>query len=155
LQDAPLATQSSAAQAAASYTLGQLVAYMLRLGTLGFGGPVALVGNMYRDLVRLRGATLAGLAFLLPSFVMVVALGAAYVAFGGIGWMQAVFYGVGAAVIGIIVMSAWKLTSKNIGKDSLLWAIFLVSAAVTMSFLPRFASNSRPPSGRRWTASAP
>jgi chromate transporter len=151
------------------YTLWQLVRYMLGLGTWGFGGPVALVGYMYRDLVetrqwmteseykegltlaqlmpgplaaqlsiylgfvhyRLLGATLAGLAFVLPSFFMVVALGAAYVAFGGIGWMQAVFYGVGAAVIGIIAMSAYKLTTKNIGRDKLLWGIFLVNAVAT------------------------
>jgi len=151
------------------YTLWQLVGYMLGLGTWGFGGPVALVGYMYRDLVerrgwlseseykegltlaqlmpgplaaqlaiylgfvhyRLVGATLVGLAFVLPSFFMVVALGAAYVGLGGIGWMQAVFYGVGAAVIGIIAMSAWKLTTKNIGRDRLLWAIFLLNAVAT------------------------
>jgi chromate transporter len=155
---------------AVRYTLWQLVRYMLGLGTWGFGGPVALVGYMYRDLVerrgwiaegdykegmaiaqlmpgplaaqlaiylgyvhyRVLGATLVGLAFVLPSFCMVVALGAAYAAYGGIGWMQAVFYGVGAAVIGIIAMSAWKLTTKNIGKDKLLWAIFVASAAVTV-----------------------
>jgi chromate transporter len=153
-----------------AYTLWQLVGYMLGLGTWGFGGPVALVGYMYRDLVekrhwmteadykegmaiaqlmpgplaaqlaiylgfvhyRVLGATLVGLAFVIPSFVMVVAIGMAYVSYGGIGWMQAVFYGVGAAVIGIIAMSAWKLTSKNIGRDKLLWAIFAVSAAVTI-----------------------
>jgi chromate transporter len=63
---------------------------------------------------------------------MVVVLGAVYVAYGGIGWMQAVFYGVGAAVIGIIALSAYKLTAKNVGKDRLLWAIFLASAAVTV-----------------------
>src|SRR5438477_1955631 len=152
------------------YTLWQLMLYFLRLGTWGFGGPVALVGYMYRDLVerrgwisesdykeglaiaqlmpgplaaqlaiylgyvhyRIVGATLVGLAFVLPSFFMVVALGAAYIAYGGIGWMQAVFYGVGAAVIGIIAMSAYKLTTKNIGRDKLLWAIFFVSAAVTV-----------------------
>ncbi|QNP61328.1 chromate transporter [Paenacidovorax monticola] len=143
---------------------------MLALGTWGFGGPVALAGYMYRDLVERRrwiteadykeglalaqlmpgplaaqlaiylgyvhyrflGASLVGAAFVLPSFCMVVALGAAYVAYGGIGWMQSVFYGVGAAVIGIIAMSAYKLTSKSIGKDRLLWPIFLVSAAVTV-----------------------
>jgi len=152
------------------YTRWQLVRYMLGLGTWGFGGPVALVGYMYRDLVekrawisdadykeglalaqlmpgplaaqlaiylgyvhyRILGATLVGLAFVLPSFAMVVALGAVYTRYGGIGWMQAVFYGVGAAVIGIIAMSAWKLTMKNIGKDRLLWAIFLATAAVTV-----------------------
>src|SRR5690348_15450932 len=153
-----------------SYSILQLTGYALKLGTIGFGGPVALVGYMHRDLVerrkwiseaeykegltiaqlmpgplaaqlaiylgyvhyRLLGATLVGLAFVLPSFLMVVALGAAYAAYGGIGGMQAVFYGVGAAVIGIIAMSAYKLTTKNIGNDMLLWAIFLVSTAVTV-----------------------
>lgn len=153
-----------------AYTLWQLVLYMLRLGALGFGGPVALVGYMQRDLVeqrqwisaadykeglalaqlapgplaaqlaiyigyvhyRIRGATLVGLAFVLPSFLMVLALGWAYVRFGGITWMQSVFYGVGAAVIGIIVMSAKKLTSKSVGQDKLLWAIYLLLAAVTV-----------------------
>lgn len=153
-----------------AYSLWQMVRYMLALGTWGFGGPVALVGFMYRDLVerrqwiteadykegmalaqlmpgplaaqlaiylgyvhyRVRGATLVGIAFVLPSFLMVVAIGAAYQAYGGISWMQAVFYGVGAAVIGIIAMSAWKLTTKNVGKDKLYWAIFAVSVAVTV-----------------------
>jgi chromate transporter len=162
---------SATGLAGRAYTLGQLAAYMLRLGTLGFGGPVALVGYMHRDLVERRGwipeadykegltlaqlmpgplaaqlaiylgyvdhgiagATLAGFAFVLPSFVMVVALGAAYVAYGGLAWMQAVFYGVGAAVIGIIAISAWKLTRRSIGKDRLLWAIYLVAAGVTVA----------------------
>jgi len=153
-----------------AYSLGQLILYALKLGSIGFGGPVALVGYMYRDLVetrgwiseedykegltlaqlmpgplaaqlamylgyvhyRILGATLVGIAFVLPSFLMVVALGAAYVAYGGLAWMQAVFYGVGAAVIGIIAISAYKLTTKNIGKDKLLWAIYLVTAVVTV-----------------------
>src|SRR3954454_19846645 len=95
------------------YTLWQLVLYMLRLGTLGFGGPVALAGYMHRDLVerrawiseadykeglalaqlmpgplaaqlamylgyvhyRIAGATAVGVAFVVPSFIMVVMLG--------------------------------------------------------------------------------
>ena len=152
-----------------AYTLRELLLYMLKLGTVGFGGPVALVGYMYRDLVesrkwisegdykegltfaqlapgplaaqlaiylgyvhyRIRGATLVGLAFIMPSFLMVLVLGALYVRFGGISWIQAAFYGVGAAVIGIIAMSAYKLTTKNIGRDKLLWAIYLSCAAIT------------------------
>lgn len=155
--------------AAPAYSLGQLVRYMLRLGTLGFGGPVALVGYMRRDLVerlgwiseadykeglalaqlapgplaaqlaiylgyvhyRILGATLVGFAFVIPSFLMVVALGWAYAHFGGLSWMQAVFYGVGAAVVGIIATSAYKLTIKTVGKDKLLWAIYLTLAIVT------------------------
>lgn len=152
------------------YSLGQLILYMLGLGTLGFGGPVALVGYMHRDLVerrgwiteddykeglalaqmmpgplaaqlgiylgyvhyRIVGATVAGIAFVLPSFLMVVALGWAYAHFGGLSWMQAVFYGVGAAVVGIIAMSAYKLTRKTVGKDRLLGVIFLTLAVVTV-----------------------
>jgi chromate transporter len=153
-----------------SYTLWQLVLYVLRLGTIGFGGPVALVGYMHRDLVerrkwiseadykeglalsqimpgplaaqlaiylgyvhyRVAGATLVGIAFVVPSFFMVLAIGAAYVEYGGITWMQAVFYGVGAAVIGIIAISAYKLTTKSIGKDKLLWVIYGLGASVTI-----------------------
>jgi chromate transporter len=38
----------------ATYSLWQLVRYMLALGTWGFGGPVALVGYRYRDLAEKR-----------------------------------------------------------------------------------------------------
>src|SRR5678809_818585 len=86
-----------------------------------------------RDSYRVLGATVVGVAFVLPSFLMVVALGWAYVRYGGLSWMQAVFYGVGAAVIGIIAMSAYKLTTRSIGKDKLLWAVYLVVAIVTVA----------------------
>jgi chromate transporter len=152
-----------------AYSLRDLCLYFLKLGTLGFGGPVALVGYMHRDLVDQRkwiseddyreglalsqlapgplaaqlgiylgfvhygviGATLTGIAFVLPSFMMVLAIGWAYVAYGGLSWIQAVFYGVGAAVIGIITISSYKLTTKSIGKDTLLWVIFVVLAVTT------------------------
>jgi chromate transporter len=151
------------------YTLQQLTIYFLKLGTIGFGGPVALVGYMHRDLVeqrkwiteedykeglalaqlapgplaaqlsiylgyvhyRIIGATLAGLAFVLPSFIMVLALGYAYVKAGGLPWMQAVFYGIGATVIGIIAISSYKLSKKSLGKDWLLWAIAVLLAVST------------------------
>jgi chromate transporter len=155
---------------AAHYSLGALTRYFLKLGTVGFGGPVALVGSMYRDLVEARGwiaeddyregltlaqlmpgplaaqlamylgfvhyrvvgASVVGAAFVLPSFLMVVAIGWAYQRYGGLPWMQAAFYGVGAAVIGIIAKSAFRLTTKNIGRDRLLLLIFLVTAAYTV-----------------------
>jgi chromate transporter len=97
-------------------------------------GPLAAQLAMYLGYVHhgIAGATIAGVAFVLPSFVMVVAIGWAYLRFGGLPWMQAAFYGVGAAVIGIIAISACKLTSKNIGRDRLLWAIFVVTAGFTV-----------------------
>lgn len=160
------------------YTLRQLVLYFLKLGYAGFGGPVALVGYMHRDLVEnhkwiseeeykeglalaqlapgplaaqlgiylgfvhygVIGATLCGLAFVIPSFVMVVLIGIAYKIYGGLPWMQAIFYGVGAAVIGIIAMSSYKLTTKSVSKFNadaikknwLLWLFYLIAAAITI-----------------------
>jgi chromate transporter len=160
------------------YSLRQLSVYFLKLGYSGFGGPIALVEAMHRDLVenrkwiteedykegltlaqlapgplaaqlgiyigfvhhRVLGATLAGLAFILPSFIMVVVLGMAYNAFGGLPWMQAIFYGVGAAVIGIIMLSSYKLTIKSISKLNLksisghwlLWIFYLTTLVITV-----------------------
>ena len=156
--------------AAPAYSLWEMTKYALYLGTFGFGGPVALVGYMHRDLVERRkwiseseykegltlaqimpgplaaqlaiylgyvhygvlGATLVGGAFVLPSFGMVLVLGWAYQKYGGLSWMQAAFYGVGPCVIGVIAISATKLTHNTVGKNRLLWGIFLVSAVVTI-----------------------
>ncbi|SUX54641.1 chromate transporter [Chromobacterium vaccinii] len=161
---------TASAMTPATYSLWQLTRYFLWLGALGFGGPVALVGYMHRDLVerrgwiaeadykeglalaqiapgplaaqlaiylgyvhyRVLGASAAGFAFVLPSFLMVLALGWAYQVFGGLPWMQAVFYGVGAAVIGIMAITAHKLAAKNLKSDRLLWAIFAVLALLTI-----------------------
>ncbi len=151
------------------YSLKDLIIYFLKLGTWGFGGPVALVGYMHRDLVenkkwiseddykegmalsqlapgplaaqlsiylgyvhyRVLGATLVGLAFVIPSFLMVLGIGYAYVVYGGLSWMQAVFYGVGSSVIGIIAISSYKLTKKSLAQDWWLWGIFILLAFTT------------------------
>jgi chromate transporter len=150
-------------------SLAAFVAYFLRLGTFGFGGPIALAGSMQRDLVEDRGwvtkdeyvkglalaqlapgplaaqlaiylgwaragvsgATLVALAFVLPSFLMVIAISVAYVRFGGLAWMQSAFYGIGAAVIAIILRSAYKLVRLTLGRDWLLWMIFVTNAIAT------------------------
>src|SRR5579859_7376171 len=151
--------------------LGEYVLYFLKLGTIGFGGPIALAGRMQKDLVEEKGwvtsevykegltlaqlspgplaaqlaiylgwaragvlgATLVGLAFVLPSFLMVVALAALYLHYGGLAWIQKVFYGVGAVVIAIIIQGAFKLFKKNVGKDKLLIVLWAGSSAVTIA----------------------
>ncbi|HEX6764414.1 MAG TPA: chromate transporter [Polyangiaceae bacterium] len=143
--------------------------YFLRLGTFGFGGPIALAGYMQRDLVEERrwiskqdyveglalaqlapgplaaqlaiylgwvrggvfGATVVGLAFVLPSFVMVLALSALYVEFGGLSWMRGAFYGIGAAVIAIIARSVFKLVKLTLTNDRLLWMLFVLNGVLT------------------------
>jgi chromate transporter len=169
LESKPSSSAASPTPALNPCTLRELTLYFLRLGSLGFGGPIALAGYMQRDLVDERrwlskqdyveglalaqlapgplaaqlaiylgwvrggvwGATLIGLAFVIPSFLMVLALSALYVRFGGLPWMRGAFYGIGAAVIAIIARSAQKLLSTTLGKNRLLWALFAVSAVAT------------------------
>jgi chromate transporter len=149
--------------------LGALLRYLLWLGSVGFGGPIALVGYMQRDLVERRrlvspaeyrdglalaqlapgplaaqlaiylgwvrggatGASLAGVAFVIPSFLMVLVLSAAYLRFGGLPWMRGAFHGIGAAVIAIIARSAVRLARMTLGRERLLWSIFAVCAITT------------------------
>jgi len=147
-----------------------LVLYFLKLGAIGFGGPIALAGAMQRDLVDDRqwftldeykrglalaqlapgplaaqlaiylgwarggvlGATLVGLAFVLPSFLMVLALAALYVHFAAVSaFIAGAFYGIGAAVIAVIARSAYKLVRMTLARDVLLWLLFAANAIVT------------------------
>src|SRR5690348_17672627 len=150
--------------------LREVTLYFLRLGTVGFGGPVALVGQMERELVADRGwltreemreaiaisqslpgplaiqvgifisylrggfwgAWAGGWAFILPNFLIVCALGALYVHFGGLTWMTAIFYGVSPAVIALILHSCWRLGKLGM-EDPFQWAVTAISLVVTVA----------------------
>src|SRR5215510_6893324 len=109
-------TGPDAAEQIQPSTMREFLLYFLRLGSFGFGGPIALAGYMQRDLVERRGwvskqdyleglalaqlapgplaaqlamylgwirfgvlgATLVSVAFVLPSFLMVLALSVFY-----------------------------------------------------------------------------
>ncbi len=147
-----------------------LVLYYLRLGTLGFGGPVALCGQMERELVQDRkwvtkeemreaiavcqslpgplaiqvgifvsyirggfwGAWAGGWAFILPNFVIVAALAALYVHFGGLSLVTAIFYGVSPAVIALILHSCYRLAKLGM-EDWLQWVIVALCFVVTVA----------------------
>jgi chromate transporter len=156
--------------AKAPFSLRALAFYFLKLGTIGFGGPVALVGYMNRDLVLERewytpeeysrglafsqlspgpvaaqlamylgfirsgivGASIIAFVFILPSFLMVLALGAFYMAYGDLAWVSAAFYGIGPAVIAVIARSSYKLARAMLKKEVLGWAIFIAVIPITV-----------------------
>ena len=166
-----------------SVSIRELVFYYLRLGALGFGGPVALCGLLEKELVGERGwltkeemrdaiavsqalpgplaiqvgifiaylrggfwgAWAGGWAFILPNFLIVAALGALYVHFGGLSWMTAVFYGVSPAVIALILHSCWRLAKLGM-EDWLQWLIAIVCFGVTIWLQPKspFFSSAPP-----------
>jgi chromate transporter len=98
-------------------------------------GPLAAQLCFYIGYLKggLWGATLAGIAFVLPSLVIVLVLGWLYQRLSGLPWMQATFYGAGAAVVGLVAASAARLFRKTVGRDLLLLAVGLVTLLVTAS----------------------
>jgi chromate transporter len=77
------------------------------------------------------GATLVAIAFVLPSFLIVLALSALYVHYGELAWMRAAFYGIGPAVIAVIARSSFKLVRMATARDPLLWGILIANALLT------------------------
>src|SRR5947207_3316443 len=151
-----------------SVGLWELVGYFLRLGSFGFGGPIALAGYMQRDLVPrgwitteeykqglafsqmmpgplaaqlamwigyirygFIGASLVGLVFILPPYLIVVVIAAFYVKYNGLAIVQALFYGIGPAVIAIIAISAYRLARATVERDVRLWLIFGAIGVIT------------------------
>jgi chromate transporter len=153
-----------------------LVRYFLRLGSTGFGGPVALCGQMEKELVEDRkwltreemregiavcqslpgplaiqvgifvcylrggfwGAAAGGWAFILPNFLIVAMLGAAFVHFGGLSPVTAIFYGVSPAVISLILHSCYRLAKLGM-EDWIQWMVAAVCFFVTVAFQAEIA----------------
>lgn len=149
--------------------LWELVAYFLRLGSFGFGGPIALAGYMQRDLVArcwitedeyreglafsqmmpgplaaqlamwigfirhgVVGASLVGIVFILPTFLIVLAISALYVAYQGLSVVQSLFYGIGPVIIAIVALSAIRLARATVGSDRRMWVVFGIVALITV-----------------------
>ena len=97
-------------------------------------GPLAIQVGIF--VAYLRGgfwaAWAGGLAFIAPNFLIVTALAALYVRFGGLSWMTAVFYGVSPAVIALILHSCWRLAKLGVG-DKLQIAIAAACFVVTVA----------------------
>lgn len=151
-----------------SVGLKQLILYFLKLGSIGFGGPIALVASMQKELVderswfsqetfkegmalsqlapgplaaqlavylgwahsKVLGATLVGFTFVIPSFLMVIALAVLYIHYGSLPIIQKLFHGIGPAVIAIIGMGAYKLSKRNLQNNWKLWFLAITNALI-------------------------
>lgn len=156
----------------AGFTLWNLVVYFLKLGLTGFGGPIALIGYMQRDLVesrrwfsredylhgvalaqmvpgplamqlaiyfgylkgRILGATLVAVSFILAPFIIILAFSVFYLKYKNLAWVHAMLYGMGASVLGVVAISAWKLAKTSLEKDAGCWTIAVIITITTCYF---------------------
>lgn len=149
--------------------LPALLRYFVGLGTWGFGGPIATVGYIQRDLVERRrwvsrtdfldgvalgqatpgplaaqvvmwigflragalGALATSVAFVTPSFLLVLAVAIAYARYQGLPIVQALFTGIAPTVMAIIAVAAYKLARLTNRTDARLWTISGVLGVAT------------------------
>jgi chromate transporter len=96
-------------------------------------GPLAIQVGIYIAYLRCGfwGAWAGGWAFIFPNFVIVAAMGALYVYFGDLKPVTGMFYGIGPAVIALILHSCYRLAKLGM-EDWLQWAIAGVCLVVTV-----------------------
>jgi chromate transporter len=59
-----------------------------------------------------RGGLVAGILFVLPGFCVILALSAAYAAFGQLPWLMGVFFGLKCAVIALVAEALWRVAKR-------------------------------------------
>ncbi|MDB6058420.1 MAG: chromate transporter, partial [Verrucomicrobiales bacterium] len=81
---------------------------------------------------RTLGGIVAGALFVLPSMFILWGLSYVYVAYGNVGWIAAVFYGLKPAVLAIVASAVIRIGKKAL-KNGVMWTIAAV-AFVTIFF---------------------
>jgi chromate transporter len=76
----------------------------------------------------LAGGIIAGVCFILPAFLIMLGLAAAYVAFGTLPSMRNAFYGIGPVVVGIFGVSVYRLGKATIRE----WSQIAIAVAVAI-----------------------
>ncbi len=71
---------------------------------------------------RTWGGVIAGVLFVLPSLLILIALSWVYIAFGDVPLVAGIFYGIKPAVTAIVLQAAHRIGSRAL-KNNWLWAI--------------------------------
>ena len=82
---------------------------------------------------KTKGGLIAGALFVLPGFVAIMALSWFYAAFGNVGVVAALFFGLKAAVLAIVLEAVRRIGGRAL-RNRVLWAVAL-AAFVAIFFL--------------------
>ena len=77
-----------------------------------------------------RGGLIAGTLFVLPGFIVIVCLSAAYALFGDTPWLASLFFGLKAAVLAIVIEAVARVGRRALKNRALL--IFAILAFIAL-----------------------
>ena len=85
---------------------------------------------------RTPGAILAGVLFVLPSLLILIALSWIYMAFGSVPAVAAILYGIKPAVVAIVLAAAWRIGTRTLRNAALAGIAVAAFAAIAVLHLP-------------------
>ncbi len=68
---------------------------------------------------KTRGGIVAGVLFVLPSLLILIALSWIYIAYGQVAWVAGFFYGIKPAVTAIVIQAAYRIGSRTLQNNLL------------------------------------
>jgi chromate transporter len=85
---------------------------------------------------RIKGGLVAGIAFILPSVVLLLALSWVYAAHGSVGWIAGIFDGLAAAVVAIVVVATIKIADKALANPLMVGVAIAAFVSIFALHLP-------------------
>ncbi|MGB4346593.1 MAG: chromate efflux transporter [Burkholderiaceae bacterium] len=85
---------------------------------------------------RTLGGIMAGVLFVLPSLLILIALSWVYLAFGDVPVVAGVLYGIKPAVVAIVLAAAWRIGSRSLKNRWLVAIAALAFLAIAVLHLP-------------------
>ena len=85
---------------------------------------------------RTRGGILAGVLFVLPSLLILLALSYIYLAFGSLPAVAGVLYGMKPAVVAIVLAAAWRIGRRTLRNRTLQCIAMAAFVAISLLHLP-------------------
>jgi len=85
---------------------------------------------------KVKGGILAGVAFVLPAFFLILGLSYTYVTYGDVVWVESVFYGLRAAVIGLVAAAVIRIGQTALRSPAMHLVAGAAFAAIFLFHVP-------------------
>src|SRR6202023_2944407 len=96
-------------------SLNEAFRVWLKIALLSFGGPTAQIAVMHRIL----GGIMAGALFVVPGIISIMALSYVYAAYGNVPVIVALFFGLKAAVLAIVLEAVFRIGKRSLKNNTM------------------------------------
>jgi chromate transporter len=85
---------------------------------------------------RTKGGIVAGCLFILPGVIAIMALSYVYAAYGNVGFVEAIFFGLKAAVLAIVIQAVVRIAKRALQNRVMIWLAALAFIGIFFFNVP-------------------